>query len=101
MNAVQAAKFEKLNSENEHLKSSVDSLKNEVAFLKEQITWFKKQIFGKKSEKIIKDLNNPEVNYLPGFKEWLENNKPEENNEKKTVEAHERRKSKRDGKDKI
>jgi hypothetical protein len=36
-------------------------LRNEINNLKEQLIWLKKQIFGKKSEKIISDLNNDQL----------------------------------------
>jgi transposase len=48
-------------------------LRNEINNLKEQLTWLKKQIFGKKSEKIISDLNNDQLVF-----EGFEEQKPEE-----------------------
>lgn len=106
---MNAAQNERIHSENKLLKSTNDSLTGtissltkKVAYLEEQIAWFKRQVFGKKSEKIVKDLDNSNIMFLPGFNEWLESQAPQEKEqETKTVEAHTRRKPRRDGKDKI
>ncbi|MBA3679495.1 IS66 family transposase [Candidatus Saccharibacteria bacterium] len=71
-------------------------LRESNAYLEEQVEWYKRQIFGKRSEKIVKNLNESQL-LLDGFGD-LENTTPEE---KQKVPAHDRRKSNRDGKDKI
>lgn len=77
-------------------KSTVDSLAAEVSSLKEQVEWFRRQIFGKKSERIARDLNNAQMQF-EGF------DVPQVSNKEKTqtVPAHERRKPRRDGQDAI
>lgn len=52
---------------NEQLESEISRLRNENAYLNEQLNWFKRQVFGKKSEKIIKNLDGDTVQLLPGF----------------------------------
>jgi transposase len=70
-------------------------LRNENLCLKEQLAWFKRQIFGKRSERIVSDLNSLQLKF-----EGFENSNPKED-QKKTVSSHERRKPNRDGQDKI
>ena len=87
------------NSSLEHvfeLQKRVLDLDEENKCLKEQIEWFKRQIFGKKSERDVSDLNNEQL-MLEGF----ENLQKSQEDKKKKIEAHERRKPNRDGKDKI
>ncbi len=74
----------------------ISQLEQTVTYLEEQILWYKRQIFGKRSEKIVKNLNESQL-LLDGFGD-IENTKPEE---KQKVPAHDRKKPKRDGKDKI
>ena len=70
-------------------------LDHKINYLEEQLAWFKRQIFGKRSERVVSDLNATQLTF-DGF----ENPTPEEK-KKKTVAAHERKKPNRDGKDKI
>lgn len=63
--------------------------------LKEQLDWFKRQIFGKRSERIVSDLNAEQLTF-EGFEYPTSEKK-----KKKSVAAHERSKPNRDGKDKI
>jgi transposase len=72
-------------------------LDQEVHHLKEQLDWFKRQIFGKRSERVVSDLNAQQL-FFEGFE-----NLALEKKEKGTtpVPAHERKKPNRDGKDKI
>lgn len=80
----------------------IEKLKNEILYLKEQLAWFKNQVFGKKSERIIKDLGDSKVQYLPGFEEWFKKTQPEQQEtEKKPVAGHTRRAPKNKGKDTI
>ena len=76
------------------LRSEIDSLKDQLNLAKEQFDWLRRQVFGKRSEKII---TNEEQPYFPG----LELPEEEEKNETRTVPAHERKKAIRNGKDKI
>jgi transposase len=66
-----------------------------INHLEEHIIWFKRQIFGKRSERIVSDLDGKQL-MLEGFE-----NLPATEAKKKPVAAHERRKPKRDGKDAI
>jgi hypothetical protein len=82
--------------------STLDALKVENAclreantYLEEQLAWFKRQIFGKRSERIVSNLNHEQL-LLEGFE-----NLPAEEAEKKRVAAHERKKPNRNGQDKI
>lgn len=63
--------------------------------LEEQLAWFKRQMFGKRSERIVANLNAQQL-IFDGFE-----SPATEKEEKKIVPAHERKKPKRDGKDKI
>jgi transposase len=97
-----AALIEEIQSENDLLKGRIETLQNEVSSLKEQLDWFQRQVFGKRSEKIVKDLND-NVQWLPGIKEYLEEQQKNESEktEEKQVSAHKRRVVKNKGKDKI
>ena len=71
------------------------SLNETVRSLEEQLAWFKRQIFGKRSERVVRNLNDAQLMF-----EGFENvETPKE--EKKTVAAHTRRKPNRNGQDKI
>lgn len=80
--------------ENKQLKTTVDTLNNTITKLNEQIEWFKKQIFGKKSEKIIS--SNDQQLVFQGFEAVVPSKKPT-----RSVAAHERAQSNRDGQDKL
>jgi len=67
-----------------------------ISCLEEQLAWFKRQIFGKRSERIVANLNSQQL-MLEGF----ENLPTAEEEEKKTVAAHTRKKPDRNGQDKI
>lgn len=81
----------------EDLAAKVQSLSNENAYLKEQLEWFKRQIFGKRSEKIVKDLDD-NVQYLPGFEPLYDQDSV---TQEKTVASHTRKTPKKKGKDAI
>lgn len=72
-----------------------ESLSNEVKLLKEQLEWFKRQLFGQKAEKFV-DAGNTEQLCFDGFDKLVP-----APIEKKIVPAHERKKRKPTGKDKI
>jgi transposase len=78
------------------LQKSLLERDEKIACLEEQIEWFKRQIFGKKSERDVSDLNNEQL-MLEGF----ENLQKSQEDKKKKIQAHERHKPNRDGKDKI
>jgi transposase len=63
--------------------------------LEAQLAWFKKQVFGKRSERVVANLNDKQLMF-EGFE-----NLATKKAEKKAVAAHERNKPNRDGKDKI
>ncbi len=79
------------------LEKNNEQLQEENSFLKEQIDWFRRQIFGKRSEKIISNLNEKQLEF-EGFKNLDDESK---NKESKKVNAHERKISKRHGKNAI
>lgn len=76
------------------LKKENDSLKDQLNLLKEQFDWLQRQVFGKRSEKII---DNEEQPYFPGLKLPAAETKKET----RKIPAHERKKADRNGKDKI
>ena len=69
-------------------------LENKVAFLEAQVAWFRKYLFGKKSERIISQVNEEQLTF-----EGFEVGKPQE--ETQIIPTHERKKPKCDGEDKI
>ena len=71
-------------------------LEEQVNKLEEQLNWFHRQIFGKKSERLVKNLNQDQL-LLEGF-EILNTQNTEQT---QTVPAHTRRKSNRKGQDKL
>ena len=72
------------------------ALDQTIACLQEQLDWFKRQIFGKKSERIARDLDKAQMHF-DGF------DMPQTPDKgcTQTVPAHERRKPRRDGQDEI
>jgi len=78
----------------EEFKAENILLKNAVSSLKEQLDWFKRQVFGKRSEKIVADLDEKQL-YLEGLAPV-----EEPPVEKQDIPAHTRRKNKK-GKDEI
>lgn len=80
----------------ERLEKENQALKNEVALLQEQLSWFKKNFFGKRSEKIIKNLTDYQL-YLEGFEPGEQPSEPTT----QKIASHERTKSKGKGEDKI
>lgn len=78
-----------LQLENEQLKST-------IAALKEQLEWLKRQMFGKRTEKIISTGGDVQLTF-----EGFEPTKPDENQQFKTIEKHQRKKADRNGQDKV
>lgn len=72
------------------------SLYNENVVLKEQLEWFKRQIFGKKTERIISEVDEKQL-IIPG----LEDLEVKQEEEIQSIAGHKRRKSKRTGKESI
>jgi transposase len=66
-----------------------------ISYLEEQLEWLKRQIFGKKSERIVSDLNARQLTF-EGFE-----NPSKKEDEKKNIPAHTRKKPNRNGQDKI
>jgi transposase len=67
-----------------------------ITYLEEQLEWFKRQIFGRRSERTVSNLNVDQLIF-----EGFENLASKEEEKKTQIPAHERKKSNRDGKDKI
>ena len=78
------------------LKNENEIFRNEINFLKEQIEWFKRQIFGQKADTFI-DTQNSQQLVFEGFDKLASIS----SEEKQTVPAHERKKRKPNGQDKI
>ena len=57
MKTATNSELEVLQNEIKLLKNTISSMKQAYAVLEEQLEWFKRQIFGKKSERIVKDIN--------------------------------------------
>lgn len=76
--------------------NKITSLDNKVKGLEEQLAWFKKQIFGKRSERVVSDLNTDQL-IFEGFES------PTTKKEKKEPKGppRERKKPERDGKEAI
>lgn len=70
-------------------------LNRENQCLQEQLAWFKRQIFGKRSERVVSDLNSRQL-LLEGFE-----NLATKEEEKRQVASHARKKPNRNGQDKI
>lgn len=78
-----------------HLNNENTLLHEEVTVLKEQLEWFRRQIFGQKSERIVANLNESQLQF-EGF-DKLET----QQEETKTIGAHKRKKAKHNGQDAI
>jgi len=96
MTATVASDLERLCAENAILQAKLLQKDNHIGHLEEQLAWFKKQIFGKKSERVVAQLNQEQL-LLEGF----ENPEAPKEEEGKTVAAHKRRKPDRTGQDRI
>lgn len=88
--------LELLWAEHVSLQAKVVHLSEENHYLKEQLAWFKRQIFGKRSERVVAQLNHQQLMF-----EGFDNPQTPKEEEQKTVAAHTRRKPNRNGQDKI
>jgi transposase len=101
MNTAETLSTEKLSSQafllNElrQRDEKITRLDSKVQYLEEQVAWFKRQIFGKRSERVVSDLNAQQLTF-DGFENLASKGK-----KKKTVNSHERSPPNREGKDKI
>ena len=95
MTAVQIANTDDLQKENAGLRSALEQSNHKIVYLEEQLAWLKRQIFGKRSEKIITNLNEQQLD-LEGLDQ--QEHSPEET---QTIPAHPRKKPNRNGQDKI
>lgn len=66
MTTVEISTLDLLRAENAILHKTVIDKEQEILTLEEQIAWFKRQIFGKRSERIVSDLNSQQLT-LEGF----------------------------------
>jgi transposase len=80
----------------EELLKEITARDDKIHKLEEQLAWFKRQVFGKRSERIVSDLNADQLAF-----EGFENLATKEKEKTTPIPAHERKKPKRDGKDKI
>lgn len=73
---------------------TIECLNDTIRELQEQLAWFKRQIFGKRSERVVKDLDAQQL-VFEGFESPLP---PKEG---KPVKSHTRKKPNRNGQDAI
>ncbi len=88
MSTSQVTTPEELTDQNSTLTKQVLLLQGQVTELQEQLRWFQRQMFGKRSERVVKDL--AEDTYFPGFKELF--NEQTSEKEEYTVPEHKRKK---------
>jgi transposase len=84
-----------LQKENAELRSTITEQCNKIIYLEEQLAWFQRQIFGRRSERIVSNLNEQQLS-LEGFDQ--QEKTCEETQE---IPAHQRKKPNRQGQDKI
>ena len=77
------------------LDEQISALNTENANLKEQLSWLKRQVFGKRSERNIADISADQLEF-EGFPVIKANEE-----EKRIIPSHERKKPNRKGQDKI
>ena len=104
MNITQTSTVEELIKQNILLQEQVKSLQgnnviqqNQIKSLREDLDWFRRQMFGKRSEKIVGDLD-VQPTYFPGLEEFFKKQNSEEKKKYKVPE-HERTQRKKTGKD--
>ena len=85
-----------LNTKNSFYKTEISSLQNEIIQLKEQLNWFHRQLFGKRSERVVSDINYEQLTF-----EGFDSPQTDLEKQKEIISAHKRRKPNRNGKDKI
>ena len=89
MNASQTSLVDQLQNE-------ITSLKQKNSLLQEQLDWFRRQIFGKRSEKVVANLDDQYLRLLPGF-DHIKTPEPVT----KTIASHQRKNPTRHGKDSV
>ncbi len=95
MTTAQIVDQDSLQKENVELRRTIVEQNHKIIYLEEQLAWLKRQIFGKRSEKIITNLNEQQFD-LAGLEQ--QENSLEEN---QTIPAYPRKKPNRNGQDKI
>jgi transposase len=102
MTAAQIVNTDDLKKENAGLRCALEQSNqrigeqdSKIIYLEEQLAWLKRQIFGKRSEKIIANLNEQQLD-LEGLEQQESSLE-----EIQTIPAHPRKKPNRDGQDKI
>jgi transposase len=95
MTAAQLIDQDDLHKENAELRFDLVQRDQKIIYLEEQLAWFKRQIFGKRSERIIANLNEQQL-LLEGFDQ--QEIPPEESQK---IPAHSRKKPNRNGQDAI
>jgi transposase len=95
MTTAQVLDVDQLQKENVELRLQNAELGSRIIHLEEQLVWLKRQIFGKRSEKILANLSESQLEF-DGF-----NDQPPPEEQTATIPAHERRKPNRNGQDKI
>lgn len=96
MNMTTARSTDELITQVTLLNSELQKRDETIQHLEEQLAWFKRQIFGKRSERIVSDLNSQQLEF-----EGFENLDASKEEKKKEVAAHTRSKPNRNGQDKI
>ena len=87
--------IEQLQKENEELCQTIDEQGQRIKYLEEQLAWLTRQIFGRRSEKIISNLDAEQLQF-EGFASLSK-----EEAQTQSVPAHQRSKPKHTGQDTI
>lgn len=95
MNAAAAPSTAELQEQNVLLINTLRKRDETITRLEEQLAWLKRQIFGKRSERIVGDLNDQQLAF-EGF-----DNLPQAKEEEGKGKSHKKGKSNRKGQDKI
>lgn len=96
MTATETLKLEELQNSLYSLNEKLTERDQKITHLEEQLAWFKRQIFGKRSERVVSEVNGQQLEF-EGF-ELLKTAPPELT---QPVEPHQRRKPNRNGQDAI
>jgi transposase len=95
MTAAPILTIESLQNQLSSRESKIQEQDAKILYLEEQLEWCKRQIFGKKSERIVKDLNQDQLKF-EGFTDQSPSKE-----ETQTIPAHERKQRSSTGEDKI
>jgi transposase len=96
MNKTETSSLNDLHHQIVDLTLEIDNRDKKIVYLEEQLAWLKRQIFGKRSERHVSNLNDQQLMF-----EGFENLQTLNQEEKKEIPAHTRKKPNRDGKDAI